>query len=146
MRLCEWPNGCVNRARRMIEGTDPEHPELNFRWWLCEEVHIPAFLNGTARELAIAEANAIGIRTDNVDSAETTAAKAALDAHQAGCAACREVHEWVRLEMLAGNVRTPADRQRVGDYIVAHACAPGVALFEALGRAMAPDPADSAHR
>jgi hypothetical protein len=48
--------------------------------------------------------------------------------------------------MLTGNVRTPADRNRVGAYIVEHACAPGIALFEALGRAMAPDPADSAHR
>jgi hypothetical protein len=129
---CSWPLGCPAVAHRGLEYEDVFGRRQ--RYYYCEP-HLRDIVSGDAYRRTVDQAHRLGLNPD-ITRPPVITAKAELDAHQAGCQHCDGVRKFINAEMAAGRVQTLDDRDRMGRYTIEHACAVGLPLFEALGRAM----------
>lgn len=141
MSACEaWWVRCLQTARKKVE-FDNVFGERASQWF-CDD-HAWQFMEPEFREKALKQAldalaalQSAGLAKSSMRSMVNHPAHLALIEHQLGCVHCRAVRDWIMQEQLGGRIRSEADIDRIGRYVIAKCCSVGIELNHAVGLAM----------
>jgi hypothetical protein len=142
MSACSaWWVKCERSARKVVEFDNVfgERARVMFcddhSWEFME----PAFRQKVLDQAldALAALQTTGLMKSSMRSLHNHPAQRALVEHQRSCDRCRRVRDWIALESVEGRLRSEADVDRVGRYVMAHCCSEGLELNHAVGMAMA---------
>jgi len=131
---------CERTARKVA--VFENHFKEETRLWLCDD-HMVEFADPEFRRKALDRTlDTLGVLSDSgrlkvpIKTMHGHPAQVALFKHQEECDACQRVREWITAEAHHGRINNQADIDRVGRYVIEHACPIGVELNHAVGMAM----------